>query len=343
MARTRAILRALGTAFRRDWKTVGSIGVNIFFPVTLLMLAEAGGFIYLLVGLVMLFPASTDPLRKIPASRLALWPLDRRDRIVLRAASPWLNPITWILGGLAVWALRGRITLGLWGLAAALVATGFLVSERAPAGKPFFWRRVPPFPGVMGTVVRKNVREILSTLDFYLALLLSLTGLLYRLSGFHLPPEAFRDLGLLVLLALCTYTQCLFGLDGTGGLARYRLLPVRGWQILLSKDVAFLTVVLALMLPLDPLPGLAGAMVCLAMGHAPAIRDPRGQARWRFSGGVSLSYAVLQAAAMAGAWGAVGFASRWYFLPCVAVWLGSTFWYGRQWELQAFDDTMSVL
>ncbi len=333
MARTRAILKALGTAFRRDWKTVGSIGVNIFFPVTLLMLGRAGGFLYLLLGLVMLFPASTDPLRKIPASRLALWPLDRRDRIVLRAASPWLNPVTWILGGLAIWAARGRLTVGLWGLAAGLVAAGFLLSEILPGGRPFFWRWVPRFPGVAGELVRKNMRELLSTLDFYVALLLSLTGLAYRVARLGLPPEAYRDLGLLVLLALCTYTQCLFGLDG-GGLARYRLLPLRGGQILLAKDAAFLAVLLVLMLPLDPLSGIAGGMAALAMGHSPSVADPREQTRWRFSGGVSLSYGVVQVVAMAAAWGAVAFTSRWLILPCAAAWIASTLWYGRNWELR---------
>ena len=43
---------------------------------------------YLIMGLVVLFPLSTDPLRKIPPSRLALWPLDRRDHWILRLASP---------------------------------------------------------------------------------------------------------------------------------------------------------------------------------------------------------------------------------------------------------------
>lgn len=332
MARTAAILKALGTAFRRDWKTVGSIGVNAFFPVTILLLGRAGGFLYLILGLVMLFPASTDPLRKIPASRLALWPLDRRDRLVLRAVSPWLNPITWILAGLAVWAIRGRLTLGLWALAAGLVAAGFLLSDFGTAGKPFFWRRIPEFPGVVGQLIRKNIRELLTTLDFYVALLLTLTGLAYRVGRLGLPPEAFRDIGLLVLLALCTFTQSLFGLDGAGGLARYRLLPLRGWQVLMAKDVAFLVVVLVLMLPLDPLSGMGGAMVCLAMGHAPAVADPREQSRWRFSTGVSLGYSFIQVAAMAAAWGAIGFTSGWYFAPCAGAWILSTIWYGRQWE-----------
>ncbi len=330
MARSTAVLRALGTAFRRDWKTVGSIGVNAFFPVTVLMLGRAGGFLYLILGLVMLFPASTDPMRKIPASRLGLWPLDRRDRTVMRLVSPWLNPITWLLAGMAIWALRGRVTFGLWALAAGLVAGGFLISDRMPAGKAVFWRRIPAFPGTIGQLIRKNVREILSTLDFYVALLLSLAGLVYRVGRLHLPEEAFRDLSLLVVLALCTFTQSLFGLDGDGGLARYQLLPLRGRQILLAKDLAFLAVALVLLLPLDPRSGMAGAMMALAVGHSASVNHHREQTRWRFSGGVSVSYSFFQVGAMAAAWGAVGLTSFWYFPAIAVMWVFSLLWYGER-------------
>jgi hypothetical protein len=332
MARAAAILKALGTAFRRDWKTVGSIGVNAFFPVTVLMLGQAGGFLYLILGLVVLFPASTDPLRKIPASRLGLWPLEPRDRLVLRLASPWLNPVTWLLAGMAVWAMRGRVTIGLWAAAAGLVVLGFLLSDAGPAGKRIFWRRIPAPAGPLGQLIRKNVREVLSTLDFYVALLLSLTGLAYRLAGLKLPPEAYRDLALLVVLAMCTFTQSLFGLDGGGGMARYRLLPLRGWQVLAAKDAAFLGTLLILLLPLDPVSGLAGALAALALGHSASVNQPREQSRWRFSGGVSLPYSIAQVVAMAAVWGAVANTSRWFAVPAAAIWMISLVWYGLRWD-----------
>ena len=112
------------------------------------------------------------------------------------------------------------------------------------------WRRVPQFPGPLNQLVRKNMREILATLDFYCALILSLAVLAYRVFGPALPPEAFMAMTVLVVGAMSSYAQCLFGLDGEGGLSRYRLLPVRGWQLLLAKDVAFLAVVIPLTLPL---------------------------------------------------------------------------------------------
>src|SRR5581483_8890956 len=91
MARTAAILKALARALRRDQSSIKSIAGNNFFFVSALLLQNAGAFIYLIIGLVLLFPLSTDPLRKIPASRLALWPLGSRDRRLLRALSPWIN------------------------------------------------------------------------------------------------------------------------------------------------------------------------------------------------------------------------------------------------------------
>ncbi len=78
--------------------------------------------------------------------------------------------------------------------------------------------------------------------------------LAYRVFGPALPPEAFMAMTVLVVGAMSSYAQCLFGLDGEGGLSRYRLLPVRGWQLLLAKDAAFLAVVIPLTLPLAVLP-----------------------------------------------------------------------------------------
>src|SRR5204863_5124728 len=116
---------------------------NNFFIVTALLLQNAGGFIYLIIGVVLLFPLSTDPLRKIPASRLALWPINRRERGLLRVVSPWVNPLSWLIAGLAIWAARGKVTFGLWGLAAGLFAAGFLLSDITFVSTQTVWRLIP--------------------------------------------------------------------------------------------------------------------------------------------------------------------------------------------------------
>jgi len=335
LARVTAILRALGLAYRRDQRSLESVVGNNFFLVTACLLQNAGGFIYLLIGVVLLFPLSTDPLRKIPASRLALWPLDTRERRLLRAASPWVNPVSWAIAGLAVWAIRGKVTFGLWAAFASLAIAAFVLSGLPHTPGPAVWLHVPQFPGRWNQLIRKNLREIVCTLDFYCALLLSLGALICRAIRLPLPPEAFVAMTVLVVLALSSYAQCLFGLDGAGGLARYRLLPLHGWEILAAKDIAFLVVAIPLTLPLSPLAGTAAALVALAVGHAPTVNRPRPQSRWRFSTGAGLIFGLVHAALMAMAASSVYFSSSLFLLPCVAACAGSTWYYGRRLDAPA--------
>lgn len=329
MARPGAILRALARALGRDQRSLQSVVGNNFFIVSALLLQNAGGFIYLIVGLVLLFPLSTDPLRKIPRSRLELWPLEARERHLLRALSPWVNPVTWAIAALAIWAARGRVTLGLWALAAGVVAAAFVLSELPGGPAHGLLRRVPHFPGPLDQLVRKNIREIFATLDFYCGLILTVTAAIWRLTGKPLPTEGLLAITLLVVLAFSSYAQCLFGLDGRGGLSRYRLLPLRGWQILAAKDAAFLAVVIPLTLPLAPLAGIGAAFVALAVGHEPTVNQPRPQARWRFSSGAGIMYGLFQAGVMAVAAAGIFFNGAYLLVPCAVAWALSVWWYGR--------------
>ena len=329
MARPIALLRALATAYKRDWTALQSLVGNNFFLLTAFLLRQAGVFVYLIMGLVMLFPLSTDPLRKIPPSRMALWPLARREWWLLRVASPWINPMTWGIAALAIWGAGRAISAGLWAMIAGLFVAAFLISSLPlPRGGGFF-RRVPPFPGPLNHLMRKNLREILSTLDFYCAAILSAAMLAYRIFGPPLPPEALMAMTVLVVGALSSYAQCMFGLDGEGGLSRYRLLPVRGWQLLLAKDAAFLAALVPLLLPLAPAAGLGGAFMALAIGHAPTVSREQEQTRWRFTTGGALGNGVVQMIAIAMTVSAVFSTSLWFLPLAAVVWLGSLFWYGR--------------
>ena len=329
MARLVAILGALWRAQRRDQKSFETVATNNFFIVTVFLLQRAGTFIYLILGLVLLFPLSTDPLRKIPRSRLALWPLDAGERRLLRAVSPWVNPVTWAMAGLAVWMARGSVSLGLWALVAGVILVGFAISE-IPSPAHGMLRRVPQFPTLGNHLIRKNLREMLATLDFYCALVLSLSATVYRIFGPPLPADARVPLTVLVILALSSYAQCLFGLDGSGGLGRYRLLPLAGWQILAAKDAAFLLVTIVLTLPLAPVSGLSASLVALALGHGPSVAEWRPQTRWRFSGGASVMYGFGQAALLAMA---AFNDQRWVLPVAVLVWSGSLYYFGRRFRL----------
>ncbi|MGA7237205.1 MAG: hypothetical protein WBY44_16080 [Bryobacteraceae bacterium] len=330
MARTAAILRALGRALRRDQKSIESIAGNNFFWVTVLLLQEAGTFIFLLFGLILLFPLSTDPLRKVPASRMASWPLETRERWTLRLASPWVNPMSWLLAAGAVFVARGKVSLGLWGIVAGLIAAAFVISAAPWRPRGGAWRAIPQFPGPLNHLVRKNLREMLATLDFYCALALSLIALAFRAWG-RLPPEALLPMTALMAIALSSYAQCLFGLDGDSGMERYRLMPLRGWQVLAAKDAAYLSLAIPLALALSSVAGTAAALVAVAVGHSASVRRQKPQARWRFSAGAPLPEGLAQAALIAVAASAV-MSNLWFAPLCVAAWAGSLWWYGRMWD-----------
>src|SRR5262249_9756857 len=145
-------------------------------------------------------------------------------------------------------------------------------------------------------------------------------------------PEAFPILSLMVALAMSTYAQCLFGQDhATASATRYRLLPLRGCEVLLAKDIAFLGVVLVIVLPLDPLPGLAFSMFALAVGHHTSVFQRIALRRWRFAGGRVFAGVVQSAGGfMLGI--AVHRISAAFFLVAVAIYLASVAAYGRAWE-----------
>ena len=137
---------------------------------------------------------------------------------------------------------------------------------------------------------------------------------------------------MLVMLPLSSYAQSLFGLDGEGGLTRYHLLPIAGWRLLAAKDAAYLMVSLILCLPLDPLAGLAAALMALAYGHHDSIAERRPQTRWRFSTGASFGSGLVQVALMTLFAAATVNFSRFTLVACVAGYVWSTRRYGRALE-----------
>jgi hypothetical protein len=326
----RAILAALITAVRRNLRSVGSFSGNNLFVVgvALLFLKDPGAFIALIsvIGLVLFIPLSADPLRVLPRDRLALWPLGTGERRLLRILSPWLSPVTWLIAALAIWK---HVTVGLFALAAAVFAIGFVLPS-LPAVHQGFWRRLPDFPGPLNQLIRKNLRELLSTLDFWCSAAVSLLVLSIRVTG-QLPSEAMLPMTIVLMLALSTYAQTLFGLDGAGGMTRYRLLPIPGWQILAAKDVPFLVASLVLTLPVDPAAGLAAALTALAIGHHLSVPCHTHQMRWRFSSGVSFGTSIFHVVAMSAIAAAVH--AMLLLLPlCMGLFAFSTWWYGRVFE-----------
>ncbi len=294
MAASFAIFRALFRAVRRNLGTFGSIKVNNFFLFVALIVygalrsgvEPAGSYPFLLLlGLLMLFPLSSDPLARMPRSRFGLWPLGPGQRSALRLASLALSPVFWVAALVLVRTARPAPALVLCGIAVAARGLG------APRWSPL--RILPRGPGRLGQLIRANLRQMFTVLDTWVAVVLSLGGALWRIVARNPDPAAFPVLSILVAMALSTYAQCLFSLDSASGLTRYRLLPLRGWEILLAKDAAYLALLTVLLLPLDVPAGLTFGLASLAAGRYPAVSGVLPVERWRFTSGW-VRFGVLQ-------------------------------------------------
>ncbi|HLJ29491.1 MAG TPA: hypothetical protein VKY85_22470 [Candidatus Angelobacter sp.] len=305
MAAVVAILKALRLLIKRELGTFFAVRFNNLFLFAALlaytslasrmMPITAIPFFSLLL-LIMLFPLSSDPLSKIPPSRTALWPLTSGQWTVLRLASLGLSPLLW-LALLVLLATRRFMLAGLFLLVAAaaqvLATLGTRLARRVPQFHP--QRHLPQVPGRLGGLIRHNIRQILSILDFYAALLFSVGAIAYRFFKEHPDSAAYPPLAMMVALALSTYTQCSFGLDSVSGMTRYRLLPLRGWEILLAKDIAFLSVLFILTLPTGSgmIAGMTFGLTVIALGRHPSLALRLPLRRWRFASG-DLRFSGLQ-------------------------------------------------
>ncbi|HUE00248.1 MAG TPA: hypothetical protein VMR62_11805 [Bryobacteraceae bacterium] len=328
MAALGAILKALRRAVGRDLAGIFKANNLLFLG----LLGKSAEALFLLLGLLLLFPLSSDPLAKIPATRLALWPLSRTQRWSLRLASVAFSPVAWVGAIILAKTRRPAAALAFCGLALAMQGTLILGRYLAKHNRHWdLFRDLPRMPGRLGGLVRKNVREMLSLLDPYAALLLSIGGGAYRMFAAHPDPAASVIMGLLAALAMSTCAQSLFGLDLDSGITRYHLLPLRGWEILLAKGIAFLAILFVLLLPLDPWPGVTFGLVALAFGHHSSIALRLPLVRWRFASG-NLPFGALQA----GSGIAMGFLEHQRGIPVLLLaaisYAASLYYYGRVWE-----------
>ncbi len=313
----------------RDVRSLGSIaGQNFLFS-----FAVGGQFFVLLLLLVLLLPLSTDPMQKIPEERRLTWPVLTWEWRIVRFVSVFLSPVAWL-------AILLLVTVG-WRAGTLVFAAGvglYFVKHlaRKCAGALFTtWSfRIPAPPGVIGSIMRLQFRSMLHTLDPYLAFTLMASTELYRIFGKALDPAAPRIMSLLVALALSTEAQVLLGLDGRGA-ERYRHLPIRGWQILLAKDLAFLLLLGLLVLPLDFFSGVFGGLAALTVGHHNSVLKPIPQVRWRFTSGALVPHGVAQTVALF----SVGSVVRMEGVPmvsiCLLAWCVSVIFYGWQWDRRA--------
>ena len=270
------LLRAVAVTAWREIRTLNSIQGNNFFWFALLlsMQPESMGFIWSLIGGILLVPALTAPLARIPEIRLSFWPLSETQRRLLR----WL-------------------------------------SKPEAQTSPWLWRLLPLL----------ELRQILRTLDFWLAALFAAMGTAYRLLYPNPEPAAFPILAMIVVLALSTLAQNLFGLDGLGGRMRWKVAPVRGYRLLWRKGWILIAITVVLTVGLSPLAALAGMLAALAVGHHFSVFSPLDCGAWRFTMGQFFPYGFLQVIGMfscgistaRGDWAFLGLAATAYLLSLI--------------------------
>lgn len=300
MQPTAAVIRAVARAMRRDAGSFFALKVNNFFLFILLLIGgnvavglpprSAYPFL-LLLGFLLLFPLSSDPLAKIPPLRLASWPLTRSHRAMLRLTSLAMSPIFWVA---LILLFRAAASLALALLALTVAVQGALALLRHSPDLRGAQIALPPaLPSKLGPLITAAVRQLLSILDTYVALLIAIGGCVYRLAYAMPDRAAYPILSLLIALALSTYAQCLFTLDSPSSATRYLLLPLSSREIILAKDAAYVSVILLLTLALSPIAGISFALVSLAIGRIPLRVFHSTQSRWRFMGG-RFTFGVLQ-------------------------------------------------
>ena len=97
-------------------------------------------------------------------------------------------------------------------------------------------------PGRLGPLVHKEQRSVSWVLDLWMGLLLGLAAAALSLSASL--PSTFRQTMFVIVCALnANVTMNCLGLDRPAGLTRYLILPIRGKDLLLAKNVAVMIVV----------------------------------------------------------------------------------------------------
>jgi hypothetical protein len=173
---------------------------------------------------------------------------------VAAVGSRWLPP------QLAAPASGGdRISLALlfaWSIAAIAAARGHLgtllgepgaVRSRARSTRTL--RDLPGVPRPIGIAAAKELRHLGRTADAFLAAGIALAGAAWVLIAEEPAPGLFAAVPVLVVLAQAGAPLNAFGLD-RGGIDRYRLLPLRGSEVVASKNLAFGTLLLIQSSPL---------------------------------------------------------------------------------------------
>ena len=152
-------------------------------------------------------------------------------------------------------------------------------------------------PGRLGPLVHKEQRSVSRVLDLWMGLLLVLAAAALALAAYMSP--TYRQAIFLIVCALnVNVTLNCLGLDRPAGLTRYLILPIRGKDLLLAKNVALMVAVAVQLMPLLAVGAwqsgfvqfgaetmVAGVLILahLAWGNVVSVFEPRRSEPHRFA------------------------------------------------------------
>ncbi len=105
-----------------------------------------------------------------------------------------------------------------------------------------FWRIVS-MPGKLSGLFQKEFFYFCRSWNIWLGFIVVGLYLYYLVTVPEVVPDSMFIVVLFVLAPNAGFTLNAFGMDSRGGVERFMLLPLRGWQVLLVKNLAFLAVV----------------------------------------------------------------------------------------------------
>ena len=341
MAQFLALIALLRKLISKELSSFSSVGLNNFLFCMLFVMSASGETsrnrfwstlffqLVLLAPLLVIFSVETQ--HRFPRQRMAMWPLTDTNRFLITSVSLISNPlfIAVFFGYLFWMGFAIALLFLLMGLVVHVtvyVAIPSLRGSRMPSAPG-----IPRAPGKFGGIAQETLREITGTLDFWTALLIAISGTLYRLFGRSPEPEAFPILALLVGVAMSTIGQRPMRLDEGRALLRYRLLPIAGWELLITQDLAFLLPLTLMDSLLSVRTGLAFGLAAIAVGRYPSLCQQVNQRRWRFVGGdPRFGAAQVLLGGLAGI--GTARAGLWVLVVAFAVYLVSLFWGERLWK-----------
>lgn len=149
-----------------------------------------------------------------------------------------------------------KVPLAIMGILAAAAGSAALWSfQKSLAGDSVSGGRrktigLPALPGRLGGLVAKDFIYFRRLLDTYLGLAAAMLACLYLVVAEEPSAGVFWSFIIVVFLCNAALAFNSFGLDNRAGLDRYMLLPLNGRAILLSKNIAYLTIVGVQLLPM---------------------------------------------------------------------------------------------